>query len=185
MEHDDVLAKIDATLEALFPPDDSLDRRIVELILRQEIDDDGHSHYADSEPDEVDDPFGLYELHAIYAEWIRRRGHLGVFVVYGIEGTEVVFVAKPVAYAIDAALPRIVDDDLDWETFVPWVDQDQDEVLPTRSSSGSAGTTPARSTDSAWASRQSTPTRSSTAAECHGIHCAHDDDLVRRAGLGD
>ena len=38
MEHDDVLAKIDATFEALFPPDDSLDERIVELVLQQEID---------------------------------------------------------------------------------------------------------------------------------------------------
>jgi len=181
---DAVLRRIDEALEALFPPDPELDPRIVELILRAEIavdddeepDDDGRHDY----PDDIDDPFGLFELHALYAAWSRARDHRGAYVVYGIDGPAVVFVAKPVAYAIDAAIPRIDDEGHDWESVVPWVAQDQDEVLPT-SIVERFGTSVATALDGLCITFHADDADAIVAAaEAHGMYCERDDALVLR-----
>ena len=90
------------------------------------------------------------------------------------------FVAKPVAYAIETALDRIEDEGRDWESVVPWVDQDQDDVLPHElvERYGTYGTSMVDGPCVGF--RSADADAIVEAARRHGMHCERDDDLVRR-----
>jgi len=183
--HDDVLAAIDAaldeTLETLFPPDDTLDPHLVELILGREIEVDGEDPddpFGLAEPE--DDPFGLYEAAWLYAAWVARRDHRGTFLVYGVDCSNVCFVAKPLAHAIDVALPHIDATRADWEQCVPWVQQQQDQFLP-HDVVERYGTWGASMVDGPVVQFAAADLDAIlTALEPYGIHCERDDALVLR-----
>jgi hypothetical protein len=99
--HDDILQKIDATLDALFPPDPDLTDDDVERLLDGEID-----HEAP------------------------RPTPLDLDLVHGIVEPEVVFVERATARWIESALPRLHSGGLDWEDDIPWVQRDQETLLP-------------------------------------------------------
>ena len=196
MKPDDVLARIDEILDALFPRDETLDERTIDRILRDEIEADDEDPFEADDPsddedpydeddddrygEDDDDPFGLYELQTLHAEWIRRRGHAGAHVVHGVSGDDVVFVAKPVAYGIDAALPRVDDAGYEWETAVPWVDSAQEQIVPEKVVER-YGTFADTALDGPVVTFRADDARAIVRAlERHGMYCERDDELVAR-----
>lgn len=159
---DDVLARIDATLDTLFPPDEGLDEDDVDEIIDAEFDES--------------DPFGLWDLRDSLFE-----GRDEVPLVYGFNGPEVIFVPRPLAEAIDGATDAINAGRFDWEHAVPWVERDQPFWLPAKlvEQYGTFHTTTLDGTVVEF--RADDAAAIVAELESCGIVCEHDDRLALRA----
>lgn len=121
MPHDDVLHRIDATLDALFPPDPTLDERAVERILRDEIevDDEIEADDDEIEADDVDEETGETDVWDLF-----EPVGIAPRVLYGCEDSQAFYLDAGIALRFVALLDDADDEEL------PWVEQYQSSWLP-------------------------------------------------------